>query len=219
MPQIFHPSSNTFSKVSIFGAVFFVAALVWVLTLFFRSPYNTNVNVPLEQPVQFSHEHHVSGLGIDCRYCHTTVEQSSYAGIPPTHTCMTCHSQIWVDSPALEPVRESFSTDMSISWTRVHNLPDFTYFNHQIHVAKGIGCETCHGRVDRMPLTWKAETMFMDWCLDCHRAPERYIRPKEQVFTMGWVPSEDQIILGRRLVQEYGVAPPRQLEDCTICHR
>jgi hypothetical protein len=219
MGQIFHPSTNTFAKVSIFGAVFFIAGAAGVLALFFRSPFITKVNVPIEQPVQFSHEHHVAGLGIDCRYCHTSVEKSSFAGIPPTQTCMTCHSQIWVNSPVLEPVRESFRTGASIPWTRVHDLADFAYFNHQIHVAKGVGCETCHGRLDQMPLTRKTETLYMEWCLDCHRAPERYVRPREEVYTMGWQPPENQRTLGRRLVEEYDIAPPTQLDDCTICHR
>ncbi|RPH72495.1 cytochrome C, partial [bacterium] len=198
MPQIFHPSTNTFSKVSIFGAVFFLAGLAWAAALFSRSSYVTRVNMPVEQPVQFSHEHHVAGLGIDCRYCHTTVEESQFADIPPLHTCMTCHSQIWVDSPALEPVRESYRTGEPLAWNRVHDVPDFVYFNHEIHVAKGVGCETCHGPVDEMPLTWKSETLYMEWCLDCHRAPERYIRPVENVFDIGWTPPEDQLTLGRR---------------------
>lgn len=219
MPQIFHPSTNTFSKVSIFGAIFFIGGLAWVLTLIFRSPYATNVNVPVEQPVQFSHERHVGGLGLDCRYCHSSVDQSSFADYPPTHTCMTCHSQIWAASPFLEPVRESFRTGEPIPWNRVHDLADFAYFNHAVHVAQGVGCETCHGRVDLMPLLWKTETLYMDWCLDCHRQPERYVRPREAVFEMGWTPQEDQLSIGRRLVQEYGITPPTTLDDCTICHR
>lgn len=219
MPQIFHPSTNTFSKVSIFGAVFFIAALAWVLTELFRSPFATRVNVAVEQPVPFSHEHHVNGLGIDCRYCHTSVEDSAFAGIPPTHTCMTCHSQIWADSPALAVVRDSYQTGESIPWVRVYDLPDFTYFNHSIHVKKGVGCETCHGRVDRMPLTWKAETLYMEWCLECHREPQAFVRPREEIYTMGWNPPEDRLALGRELVQEYGIASPNRLDDCYICHR
>jgi hypothetical protein len=219
MPQIFHPSTNTFSKVSIFGAVFFIIAIALVLTQLFRSPYATNVNVSIEQPVQFSHEHHVSGLGIDCRYCHTTVEESSFADIPPTHTCMTCHSQIWANSPALQLVRDSFASGESIPWVRINDLPDFAYFNHSIHIAKGIGCETCHGRVDQMPLTVKTESLYMEWCLECHRAPERYIRPRDQVFTMGWQPAGGQAAAGSQLVQEYHVASELQLDDCSVCHR
>ena len=144
----------------------------------------------------FSHEHHVRGLGIDCRYCHTSVEKSSFAGIPPTETCMTCHSQIWTDSPMLEPVRTSLRTNTPIRWNRVHDLPDYVYFNHGIHVQKGVGCVSCHGRVDQMPLTWKAEPMTMEWCLSCHRNPEKHLRPREEVFNMDWVPPEDQVDAG-----------------------
>jgi hypothetical protein len=219
MPQVFHPSTNTFSKVSIFGAVFFIAGLAWVLFQIFRSPYATRVNVPIEQPVPFSHRQHAGNLGIDCRYCHMSVETASFADFPPTHTCMTCHSQIWVDSPLLEPVRRSFASGESIPWNRVHDLADFAYFDHSIHITKGIGCETCHGRVDEMPLVSKAVSMSMDWCLECHRNPERFVRPQEEVFTMGYVPPENQRSLGLRLVQEYQIAPASQLEDCSICHR
>jgi hypothetical protein len=218
MPQIFHPSTNTFSKASIFGAVFFIGGLAWVLYQFFLSPYITRVNVPIEQPVPFSHRQHVGALGIDCRYCHVAVEEAAFADIPPTHTCMTCHSQIWADSPILEPVRQSFATDASIPWNRVHNLPDFAYFDHSIHLSQGVGCETCHGRVDEMPLMWKTETLTMAWCLECHRAPERFLRPREEVFTMGYTPPENQIVLGRRLVEEYEIAPAYHLENCSICH-
>ena len=164
----------------------------------------------------FSHKHHVGGLGIDCRYCHTAVEKSSSAGIPPTETCMSCHSQIWSDAPMLEPVRESYRSGKSIQWTKVHDLPGFVYFNHSIHVAKGMGCAVCHGRVDQMPLMYQQNTLFMEWCLDCHRQPEKYIRPKDKVFQMDYKPAEDQMVLGAKLVSEYKV---RKLTDCWICHR
>jgi hypothetical protein len=219
MPQIFHPSTNTFSKASIFGAVFIIAGVVLVLFQLFRSPYATRMNVPIEQPVPFSHRQHVANLGLDCRYCHMSVEESSFADIPPTHTCMTCHSQIWPESPILEPVRRSWETGEPIPWVRVHNLADFSYFDHSIHINKGVGCETCHGRVDTMPSMWKAESLHMDWCLECHRNPERYLRPVEFIFTMGYVPAENQLTIGRRLVEEYQIAPAFQLEDCSICHR
>src|SRR6202795_4591740 len=155
MSQIFHHSTNTLSRLSIFGGIFGIAFLVWAWADLNASTYATRAKVPVEQPVPFSHEHHVGGLGIDCRYCHTTVENSSFANIPPTKTCMNCHSQIWNTSPTLEPVRESFRTDRSIPWTRVHYLPDFAYFNHSIHINKGVGCKTCHGRIDTMPLTFQ----------------------------------------------------------------
>ncbi len=219
MPQIFHRSTNTLSKLSIFGAVFILVVFVWVLMQINRSEYVTQANVVRVQPVQFSHEHHVNGLGIDCRYCHTTVEESSFAGIPPTKTCMNCHSQIWANSPYLEPVRESWRTGRAIQWTRVHNLADFVYFNHSIHVNKGIGCVTCHGRVDQMPLTWQQKSLQMEWCLECHRQPERFIRPREYVFSMDWQPPADQIALGQKLVREYNIPDVAFLTSCSTCHR
>ena len=216
MAQIFHPSTNTVSKVSIFGGVFILAGLAWLGLTFVRSSYVTQVGVPVEQPVPFSHEHHVRGLGIDCRYCHTSVENSSFAGIPPTETCMSCHSVVWNDTPMLEPVRASFRSGESLEWIRVHNLPDFVYFNHSIHINKGIACESCHGRIDRMPLTWKAESLQMEWCLECHRAPEKFIRPRQEVFSMGWeAPAGHD---GQKLVAEYGIQT-EQLTNCSICHR
>lgn len=218
MAQIFHPSTNTISRVSIFGALFILAALLWAVAEIQRSSYITQVGVARTQPVPFSHKHHVSGLGIDCRYCHTTVEESPFAGIPPTKTCMNCHSQIWADSPMLEPVRQSFRTDQSLRWLRVHDLPDFVYFDHSIHVKKGVGCVTCHGRVDRMPLMWREQPLTMEWCLECHRAPERFIRPREYVFDLEWRPAEDQLALGRRLVEQYHIRVG-QLTNCSICHR
>src|SRR5579872_694428 len=194
MPQIFHRSTNTISRFTIFGTLFVVAAVFWAIAQVERSPYTTYAGVVRPQPVPFSHQHHVAGIGIDCRYCHTSVEVSSFAGIPPTKTCMNCHSQIWSTSPTLAPVRESFRTGESIRWTRVNDLPDYVYFNHSIHVNKGIGCESCHGRVDRMALTWQENSLLMDWCLDCHRDPAKHIRPRDFITTMGYQPSEPQEI-------------------------
>jgi hypothetical protein len=216
MAQIFHRSTNTFSKVSIFGAVFFIAFLGWLFSAFSRSSWATQAGVAREQPVPFSHAHHVGDVGLDCRYCHTSVETSGFANIPPTKTCMNCHSQIWNTSPTLEPVRESFRTDRSIPWTRVHDLPDFAYFNHSIHINKGVGCETCHGRIDKMPLTFQKASLQMEWCLDCHRHPEQYVRPREAVFQMGYEPPDDQETLGRQLVKEYKI---QSLTSCSTCHR
>jgi Cytochrome c7 and related cytochrome c len=219
MPQIFHRSFNTLSKVSIFGSLFILAALGWVLIVVYRSPYVTAADMVVLQPVPFSHEHHVGKLGFDCRYCHTSVEQSSFAGIPPTKTCMNCHSQIWVGSTMLEPVRESYRTGRSIEWRRVHNLPQFVYFDHSIHVNKGIGCVSCHGRVDQMPLMRQVESLQMQWCLDCHRQPEQYLRPREDVFNMAWAPEGDQISLGKELKEEYHIRSAEDLTSCSICHR
>jgi hypothetical protein len=165
MAQIFHPSTNTISKVSIFGALLVLAALALFGGQILRSPYVTEAYVARQQPVPFSHKHHVADDGIDCRYCHTSVENSSFAGIPSTKTCMNCHSMIWANSPMLEPVRLSFAMDESLEWVRVHDLPGFVCFNHSMHVAKGIGCSTCHGRVDEMPLTWRTESLYMRWCI------------------------------------------------------
>ena len=216
MPQIFHRSTNTYSRVSIFGAVFFLGFLLWLFGAWSRSSWATQAGVAREQPVPFSHAHHVGDVGLDCRYCHTSVETSGFANIPPTKTCMNCHSQIWNTSPTLEPVRESFRTDRSIAWTRVHDLPDFVYFDHSIHVNKGVGCETCHGRVDKMPLTWQKASLQMEWCLGCHRHPEQFVRPREAVFEMGYEPPVDQETLGRQLVKEYKI---QSLTSCSTCHR
>ena len=185
MSQIFHHSTNTFSRLSIFGGIFILAFLVWAWAELNASDYATRAKVPVEQPVPFSHEHHVGGLGIDCRYCHTSVENSSFAGIPPTKICMNCHSQIWNTSAMLEPVRTSFRSDESIRWIRVHDLPDYVYFNHSIHVAKGIGCTSCHGPINKMPLTWQQASLQMAWCLECHRHPERFVRPRSEERRVG----------------------------------
>jgi hypothetical protein len=216
MPQIFHRSTNTLSKVSIFGAIFVAGAALWVTLEVNRSPYVTRAFEAREQPVPFSHAHHVGGIGIDCRYCHTSVDKSAFAGIPPTKTCMNCHAQVWNQSPTLEPVRASFRNDTSIEWTRVHDLPEFAYFNHSAHVNKGIGCSTCHGRVDRMPLTWQAKSLQMEWCLECHRQPENFVRPLSEVYNIAYEPPADQVALGRRLVKEYGI---KTRTSCSACHR
>jgi hypothetical protein len=216
MAQIFHRSTNTISRVSVFGGIGIIVVLVATLATINRSSYVTEVGVARSQPVQFSHKHHVSDDGIDCRYCHTSVEESSFAGIPSTKICMSCHTQIWAESPILEPVRESFRTGKSLEWTRVHNLPGFVYFDHSIHVHKGVGCTTCHGRVDQMPLMWRENTLYMEWCLECHRNPEQFVRPREQVFNMDWQPPSDQIAIGQKLVQEYKI---ESLTSCSVCHR
>ena len=216
MAQIFHRSTNTISRVSVFGGIGIIAVLVTTLAAINRSSYVTEVGVARSQPVQFSHKHHVSDDGIDCRYCHTSVEESSFAGIPSTKICMNCHTQIWAESPILAPVRESFRTGKSLEWTRVNNLPGFVYFDHSIHVHKGVGCATCHGRVDQMPLMWREHTLYMEWCLECHRNPERFVRPREQIFSMDWQPPSDQIALGQRLVQQYKI---ESLTSCSVCHR
>ncbi len=215
MSQIFPRSANAIARASIFIVLATVALLGWLLMLLMRSDFVTGANANVEQPVQFSHAHHVGGEGIDCRYCHTSVENSNFANIPPTKTCMNCHSQIWLNASYLEPVRESFRTNRSIEWIRVHDLPDFVYFNHSIHVKKGMGCETCHGRIDQMAGIYQVNSLQMEWCLNCHRNPEKYVRPREFVTQMGYVPAEDQSVLGPRLVAEYKI---QSLTSCSVCH-
>ena len=216
MSQIFPKSANAWSKASIFAVLGLVVTLGAAVGVLQRSDFVTTANTNREQPVQFSHQHHVGGIGIDCRYCHSSVEVSYSAGIPPTKTCINCHSQIWSTSPYLEPVRSSFRDDKPLQWLRVHDLPDFVYFNHSIHIKKGMGCEACHGRVDKMPLMRQQNTLQMEWCLNCHRNPEQFVRPRSEVFTMGYVPAVDQRELGPQLVAEYKI---QSLTNCSVCHR
>jgi hypothetical protein len=217
MTQVFHPSANTIAKATLLGAILIIAAVVFAASGFDRSSYATNVGVPVQQPVPFSHEHHAGRLGISCQYCHTSVTKSNSAGMPATHTCMTCHSQIWVDSPMLEPVRASYRTGTPLKWNRVNDLPDFVYFNHSIHVKKGVGCTECHGQVNRMPLVWKTASLRMEWCLDCHRNPENHLRPRDEVFNMNYH-AKDQQALGKRLLSEYHIYQEK-MTNCSICHR
>jgi hypothetical protein len=216
MAQIFHRSTNTISRVSIYGAVILIAILGYAVNVVNQTSYVTEVHNARPQPVPFSHKHHVGELGLDCRYCHSSVEDSSSAGMPATQTCMACHSQIWTSAAILEPVRASYRDSTPISWTRVNALPDFVYFNHSIHVAKGVGCTTCHGPVAEMNITWREESLYMRWCLECHNAPEKYLRPRSEVFNAFYKPPADQEALGNRLMSEYKV---RKLTDCTTCHR
>ena len=218
MAQVFPRSANWASKASILAALLIVASILGVVLNINRIDYVSMVDVAIDQPVHFSHKHHVTGMGIDCRYCHTTVEVSAFAGVPPTETCMTCHSQIWTEAPILEPVRASFRDNKPIEWNRVHDLPDFVYFDHSIHVSQGIGCQSCHGQVDQMPLMKKAHTLNMEWCLDCHRDPAQFIRPRDQVFNMNYEYPANQETLGKSLVADYDVQTS-QLTNCSICHR
>ena len=215
MSQIFKPSTNTLAKVTLFGAIFFLLLSVWILVSLNRSAYATRKTIIRAQPVPFSHDHHTEAMGISCLYCHTSVEESAFAGVPPTATCMNCHKLIWNDSPMLEPVRESFRSGEPIQWARVNDLPDFVYFNHSIHVTKGMGCVTCHGRVDKMPLLRQAVSLQMEWCLECHRAPQDFVRPRSEILNMEWV-ADDQSVLGAQLVEEYNI---QSLLSCSVCHR
>lgn len=218
MPQIFHRRSNTVARASILAAVLFTVIAGWTLNAVFWSPYTTLVNVPLSQPIPFSHEHHAGGLGIDCRYCHTSVEKSAFAGMPPTETCMTCHSQLYNTAPILAPARGSLATGTPLKWNRVNYVPDFVFFNHSIHVNKGIGCSSCHGPVDRMPLVWKEQTLYMKFCLSCHDHPGEFIRPSNEVYNLHWRPPANQSAQGEELLKQYHVNTA-QLSDCSMCHR
>jgi hypothetical protein len=219
MPQIFHHSTNVLAKLTIFGAIFIILGALWVVAAINRSSWNTGAFVEREQPVQFSHKHHVGDDGIDCRYCHTSVETSASAGMPATQTCMNCHSQIWADSPYLEPVRERARTGKPIQWTRVHDLPDYVYFNHSIHVNKGVGCSTCHGNVAQMPLMYQASSLQMEWCLACHRNPENFVRDRKDIFKMDWQPPANQAQAGAELVKQNKIQDARALTSCSTCHR
>ena len=219
--QVFKPGANTVARISLLAGLLFVGLAVGMIMLRNWSPYVINGNytgVAVEQPVRFSHELHSGQLNIDCMYCHATAEVSAYAGIPDTHTCMSCHSQIATYSELLAPVRESYATGEPLEWLKVHDLADHVYFDHSVHIQKGFACETCHGRVDEMPQVWQSNKMLMAWCLDCHTAPEQYIRPIEERYTFGWVAPENQAEVGQQLIAEYQVNIDG-LTTCAVCHR
>jgi hypothetical protein len=219
MSQIFSRSANALARTSLGLGLGLVLFLGWLVYTLMSSSWVTKQNEFVEQPLQFSHLHHVGGIGLDCRYCHTSVEKSSFAGIPPTKTCMNCHSQVWLSAPILEPVRASFRNNTNLTWIRVTDLPDFVYFNHQIHVRQGVGCATCHGRVDQMPLMYQAQPMLMGWCLECHLAPEKFLRPREEVFNMAYEAPANQTELGLRLKKDYRISGPDHMTSCSVCHR
>jgi hypothetical protein len=248
MPQVFHKGFNSLARVMVIGLPLAAAGSGVGLAAFYRSDYTTGVREVVEQPVPFSHMHHVSQLGIGCVYCHTGVETSAVAGIPPTKTCMNCHQTMWTGSDMLQPIRDSFRTNTPIVWNKVHNTPQYTYFNHSIHVGKGVGCYSCHGEIDKMPLVFQSKTLLMEWCVDCHREPEKALRPKSEVFNMRFKatdvinpttgkPYPDQLTLGRDLKKglrpdlgKVGMGPEMKknesfirdrdtLTNCSICHR
>jgi hypothetical protein len=216
MAQLFRPSANTIAKVSIAAAIILVTSTISVAYMVDRGPWITDVGVAPVQPIYFSHKHHVKDDGIDCRYCHTAVENSGYAGLPPTETCMSCHSQIWNNATVTEPIRQSWASGKSIEWTKVHDLPDYVYFNHSIHLNKGMGCSTCHGQINEMPWVYKVNTLYMNWCVNCHRNPAAYIRPRSEVFNINYQYPSNQAELGAKLVKEYHA---QSLTDCATCHR
>jgi hypothetical protein len=218
MAQLFRPGADSIAVIVIVLLFVVPTGAVALAYLMWRSPYATNQDLTRAQPVPFSHAHHVGDLGLDCRLCHKGVETAAFADLPPTHLCMTCHSQIWTNAEMPAPVRQSLANGEPLHWQRVNRLPDYVFFDHSIHIAKGVGCSTCHGPVQDMALMRQQEPLTMSWCLDCHRQPERYLRSKDQVFNMAWTPSPDQEELGRRLMQAYTINPDH-LTDCSTCHR
>lgn len=218
MVQIFRPAADTVARVALVSILVVpflaIAIAYWVM----RSPYITSQNITLGQPVPFSHRHHVGGLGLDCRYCHSGVERSATAGVPPSHTCMTCHSQLYTQARMLEPIRRSLADDKPVAWNKVNRLPDYVYFDHSIHVAKGVGCTTCHGAVGDMPLMRAGAPLTMGWCLDCHRDPAPRLRPESAIFDPQWTPPDDQDERGKALMAHYHIDNQR-LTDCSVCHR
>ncbi|MGI3902664.1 MAG: cytochrome c3 family protein [Janthinobacterium lividum] len=217
--QLFKPGADAVFRLALLLCIGGVAVLLYAASAWSSSDYVTGVGIAREQPVPFSHKHHAAELGIDCRYCHAQAEYLETAGIPPTWTCMTCHSQIWTGAEMLAPVRNSLARNMPLVWTRLNQLPSYVYFNHSIHIQKGIGCTSCHGAVDSMQLTYKAKSFQMEFCLDCHRNPEKFVRPRGEVWNMDWSPPSDQDTRGRQLVADYHIAGPGRLSDCSICHR
>ncbi len=220
MAQIFHRGANNVAKASIAVAIVLAGVVGYAYTQIARSSYLTHRYLERQQPVQFSHKHHVGDDGIDCRYCHTSVETAASAGMPPTQTCMNCHSQIWVDSPYLEPVRASYRDNKPIQWLKVHDLPEYAYFNHSIHVAKGVGCASCHGDVANMPAVYQENTLQMEWCIACHREPGPNIRPKAEIFNTSWnkddiTPKQEEEVK----VQIGKLRSKEMLTSCSTCHR
>lgn len=218
MAQIFRPGANSLFRI-VLGAIVLSPILLLIASAAFpRTDYATGVDMFVDQPVPFSHKHHAGDLGLDCRYCHTGVESSAVAGLPPTETCMTCHSQIWTNAAMLAPVRLSLAENKPLRWNAVNTLPDYVYFDHSVHIAAGVGCSTCHGDVDKMPLMMKAKPLTMEWCLNCHREPERYLRPRNQIFNMNWAPPPNQLAIGRKLLAKRKIEKTH-LTNCSVCHR
>jgi hypothetical protein len=216
--QIFGAGADVLMRMMLCGLAalpVLATGLAYGLT---RSPYTTGLNMVMRQPIPFSHEHHVGRLGLDCRYCHTSVERSAFAGLPPTGACMTCHSQLFTNAKMLAPARESLASGKPIHWNRVNNLPDYVYFDHSVHVQNGVGCSTCHGAIETMPLTRQAAPLTMGWCLNCHRNPAPYLRPPDEIFDQAWAAPDDQAKQGRALMAHYGIKLDH-LTDCSRCHR
>lgn len=219
MAQLFHRGANNVARASLVLAVILALGAFYAYTQIARSSYLTGQFYEIQQPVQFSHKHHVGDDGIDCRYCHTSVEKAASAGIPPTQTCMNCHNNLWNDSQYLEPVIASYRDNKPIEWERIHDIPGYAYFNHSIHVAKGVGCSTCHGQIDNMAAVYQENTLQMEWCLSCHRNPEQFIRPKSEIYNMDWSDSNLDADERESLAKEYKIRSKELLTSCSTCHR
>jgi hypothetical protein len=217
MAAIFRPRATLIGRATLLAVASLAIAGVGWWWLAPRTDWSRRVGFFIDQPVPFSHQHHVAGLGIDCRFCHASVEVSANAGLPPTYTCMTCHSQVWTNAALLAPVRKSLADGVPIAWGRVNNLPDYVYFNHSIHIAKGVGCQSCHGDVAKMPLSYKATSLTMQFCVDCHSNPGPNLRPEGAIFDTDWHRTA-QTPSAQMLMAHYGI-PNRTLTDCSICHR
>jgi hypothetical protein len=214
MAQLFPKKANALPVLSVLGlgaGGLLTLLLVW----YYFSPQFLDVGYAPEQPVPYSHRLHVQQLGMDCRYCHNWVDVSAHANIPSTQTCMNCHGQIKTESIALAPIRESWATGNSVEWIKVHHLPDYAHFSHAVHVNNGVGCETCHGRVDQMEIVYQAESLSMGWCLECHRQPELYLRPQNEVTTMGYVQPANFVERNLERIAAEGIRPPI---NCSACH-
>ena len=217
MAQLFRRGANSVAVVVLVGLLVVPVAAIALTYFLWASPYATGQHLTHEQPVPFSHAHHVGDLGIDCRMCHTGVEKAAFAGLPSSHICMTCHSQLYTQSAMLAPVRESLASNTPIHWNKVNRLPGYVYFDHSIHIAKGIGCTTCHGPVATMPLMRQAAPLTMGWCLDCHRNPAPHMRPASAIFDPFWTFPDDQAERGIALAHQY--LDNKHLTDCSVCHR
>lgn len=196
--------------------ILFVILFVIYLFAYWFSPSSLEIGYQPEQPIPYSHQFHAGELGIDCRYCHYNVEKAAHANIPSAELCLNCHNQIKTNSPHIKKIKEHYDNNTPIEWVNVHMLPDYSYFNHSRHVNSGISCVQCHGRVDQMEIVQQVESLSMSWCLECHRNPEKYVWPKDQVTNLDWQPEEDQLVMGKRLVEEYHLNPKVQ---CSVCHR
>jgi hypothetical protein len=201
------------------GGVVIGGTYVLAIAIYIAAPGTQRIGYAPKQPIPYSHALHAGQLGIDCRYCHNTVEVSAQASLPPTQTCMNCHAHVRATSEKLIPLRESYATGLPLEWVRVHDLPDFVFFNHSAHINRGVGCASCHGRIDKMEVVSQDQPLTMGWCLDCHRNPTPHLRPLDQITTMDYVPLEEQEALGQRLRDEYKIRERDKLTDCSLCHR